>query len=206
MGIVNDSFLSSVLREISAPVTGNNIAACHAWMRAEGGNARNNPFNTTQGEPGATPYNSFGPNGQYHVMNYPDGVTGIKATVTTLLNGHYAAIVDAFRHDAGRRICTAVDASVWGTHGCAASWDYLQGHAPATHRILEVSTPPMTGSDVREVQQALQRHGLSVGHAGADGVYGLATMTAVETFQSRNKLASDGVVGPATRKALGLAA
>jgi hypothetical protein len=58
----------------------------------------------------------------------------------------------------------------------------------------------MVGWDVSVVQFLLHRRGLRVG--GIDGVYGGATQHAVRRFQSRAALAADGIVGPATTRAL----
>ena len=55
---------------------------------------------------------------------------------------------------------------------------------------------------VRDVQQALIDKGHDPG--GVDGAFGGKTQYAVMKFQQRQKLASDGIVGPATAKALGL--
>ena len=54
----------------------------------------------------------------------------------------------------------------------------------------------MRGDDVRVLQRALG--GLKV-----DGVFGPATEAAVKRFQRGKKLTSDGIVGPATARALG---
>jgi peptidoglycan hydrolase-like protein with peptidoglycan-binding domain len=53
-----------------------------------------------------------------------------------------------------------------------------------------------TRSQVRKLQRTL---GL-----GADGVFGAQTLAAVKRFQSKHGLTPDGVVGPATRDALGI--
>jgi peptidoglycan hydrolase-like protein with peptidoglycan-binding domain len=60
----------------------------------------------------------------------------------------------------------------------------------------------MTGDDVRRVQQALVDAGYA---ASVDGIYGPATTETVKQFQQARGLAPDGIVGPATRAALGLA-
>ena len=57
----------------------------------------------------------------------------------------------------------------------------------------------MVGWDVSVVQFA-HRRGLRVG--GIDGIYGRATQQAVRRFQSHASLAADGIVGPATTRAL----
>lgn len=49
-----------------------------AWQRAEGGNAENNPLNTTYTLPGSTNYNSAG------VKNYRTPVEGICAQACTI--------------------------------------------------------------------------------------------------------------------------
>jgi peptidoglycan hydrolase-like protein with peptidoglycan-binding domain len=58
----------------------------------------------------------------------------------------------------------------------------------------------MIGWDVSVLQFMLSLRGVRVG--GLDGVFGRNTLGAVQRFQSRRGLLVDGVVGPATRKAL----
>jgi hypothetical protein len=84
-----------------------------AWQRAEGGHASYNPFNTTQGAPGASRYNPIG------VRNYPSAQAGIQATVQTLLSGRYAPIVNLLRsgHASAHDLAAAVEHSPWGTGG-----------------------------------------------------------------------------------------
>lgn len=71
----------------------------------------------------------------------------------------------------------------------------------AEERILLLRNPMMQGEDVRSVQEALKNNGAAL---EVDGVFGSATAAAVRDFQRRRGLASDGIVGPATRAALGL--
>lgn len=54
-----------------------------AVMTGEDSTAWWNPLDTTLDAPGATPYNSFGPNGSYHVWNYPNAKEGVSATLRT---------------------------------------------------------------------------------------------------------------------------
>lgn len=68
-------------------------------------------------------------------------------------------------------------------------------------RLLLLRTPYMEGGDVKEMQEVLVKVGLL---ASADGVFGPKTDEAVKKFQAQNGLEADGIVGPATRRALGL--
>jgi peptidoglycan hydrolase-like protein with peptidoglycan-binding domain len=52
-----------------------------------------------------------------------------------------------------------------------------------------------TGSGVKQVQAALTALGFKV---TADGTFGTQTAQAVKTFQQKNQLTADGVVGPTT--------
>lgn len=72
---------------------------------------------------------------------------------------------------------------------------------PPTPRLLKVTDPLMTGADVKAVQTALNRHGSEL---TIDGRYGPRTAAEVKAFQKTHHLDADGVVGAATRKALGL--
>ncbi|MBM3216912.1 chitosanase [Candidatus Poribacteria bacterium] len=73
--------------------------------------------------------------------------------------------------------------------------------ADDTERLLKLRVPPMRGSDVGVVQEALARHGFDV---DVDTIFGPQTRDAVSAFQRREGLYVDGIVGPATRAALGV--
>ncbi|WP_328498033.1 peptidoglycan-binding protein [Streptomyces sp. NBC_00414] len=57
-----------------------------------------------------------------------------------------------------------------------------------------------TGADVAEAQCLLRRAGISPG--GIDGMFGPLTLRAVKTFQQREGLVADGMLGPRSWKAL----
>ena len=59
-----------------------------------------------------------------------------------------------------------------------------------------------TGGEVKEVQRRLKLWGYYNG--SVDGVFGAGTKKAVITFQKKNGLTADGVVGQSTYKALGM--
>ncbi|MBP5242544.1 MAG: peptidoglycan-binding protein, partial [Clostridia bacterium] len=59
-----------------------------------------------------------------------------------------------------------------------------------------------TGGEVSEVQRRLKQWGYYTG--AVDGVYGAATKKAVMSFQAKNGLTADGVVGVKTYEALGM--
>jgi len=73
----------------------------------------------------------------------------------------------------------------------------------ATPRTLKLTSPMLQGEDVRRVQEALLKAGLSVGD-GADGIFGNATDAAIQQFQQKKELTVDGAVGTQTLQALGL--
>lgn len=59
-----------------------------------------------------------------------------------------------------------------------------------------------TGSTVRTIQTKLKSWGYYTG--SVDGIFGSKTTAAVKYFQRTNGLTADGIVGPATAKAMGL--
>ena len=102
------------------PVTSPNLTAIVSWEIQESGDPANaggnNPLNTTEDWPGATDFNSFGPNGEYHVKNYASINDGILATSAGLYNGRYATIIAALEAgDDAQRVIDAVMESPWGT-------------------------------------------------------------------------------------------
>lgn len=106
-----------ILRGIGAPATPQNLRFLDAWQKAEGGgtanNANFNPLNTTQGASGAGSINSVG------VKSYRDPGQGIRATVQTLLNGHYGDIVSGLRSGraSAQSLASSRSLSTWGTGG-----------------------------------------------------------------------------------------
>ncbi|MBC8102988.1 MAG: peptidoglycan-binding protein [Cytophagales bacterium] len=69
-------------------------------------------------------------------------------------------------------------------------------------RLLRLATPPLTGEDIRRVQEALRTAGFP--ELPVTGIFGASTDSAVRAFQTREQLAADGIVGMATRRELGV--
>lgn len=66
----------------------------------------------------------------------------------------------------------------------------------------EVVETALTTSQVQTIQTKLKRWGYYTGVV--DGIYGAKTKAAVKSFQSKNGLTADGIVGPKTAAALGM--
>ena len=97
MGTTRLKYARVILAHPSFVATPEHEKALVAVMASEGSAAHWNPLDTTLDMPGATPYNSFGPNGSEHVWNYPDARSGIMATVRTLLQPNMAPFTDTLR-------------------------------------------------------------------------------------------------------------
>lgn len=114
------SWAHSLLTAAKLPVTGCNLGAIEAWESAEGGAWENgataNPLDTTMPEPGSQPVNSVG------VQSYRSWREGLDATVATLRNGDYPAILSALGNGgSAQRVADAVASSPWGTSAFEAS-------------------------------------------------------------------------------------
>lgn len=140
---------AQILKGIGAPVTPQNLLFLNDWARAEGGSAANNPFNTTQGAPGATAYNS---NGGNPVKNYTSPLEGLSATVQTLKNGRYGNILGALKQGTSAQASAqALAASPWGTGSLVLKMlGGGAGGAPAAvapaGRGIPTPTPPQRGN------------------------------------------------------------
>jgi chitosanase len=80
----------------------------------------------------------------------------------------------------------------------------VRARPAARLRLLMLENPFMVGEDIRQLQVKLIEQEFDVGEDGADGVFGHSTDAAVKAFQERNGLVMDGIVGRATRAALGM--
>jgi hypothetical protein len=137
----DDEFYKSILKGIGAPITDENMKFFYAWRQAEGGKARNNPFNTTQSKPGSTFYNCLkkGVSGcKSGVRNYLSSQDGIDATVRTIKNGRYQNIINALKTgDSAEKSALALKSSPWGTGELALKVvrGYNSGSSPKPPKI-----------------------------------------------------------------------
>ena len=79
-------------------------------------------------------------------------------------------------------------------------WTSSVPSPPAASVIYRLTQPPMSGSQVLAIQQALKEAGFDPGRL--DGQFGPHTKTAVINFQRAHGLTADGEVGPHTAAAL----
>lgn len=137
----DDEFYKSILKGIGAPITDENMKFFYAWRQAEGGKAKNNPFNTTQPKPNSTFYNCLkkGISGcKSGVRNYMSSRDGIDATVKTIKNGRYQNIIDALKSgDSAEKAAQALKSSPWGTGELALKVvrGYNSGSSPKPPKI-----------------------------------------------------------------------
>lgn len=71
----------------------------------------------------------------------------------------------------------------------------------AATRNLHLTKPPMTGNDVRALQEALAKEGYVVNR---DGVFDEGLDRVLKSFQQEYGIVADGIAGPATRTMLGV--
>jgi hypothetical protein len=137
----DDEFYKSILKGVGAPITDENMKFMYAWRQAEGGKAKNNPFNTTQSKPNSTFYNCLkkGISGcKSGVRNYMSSRDGIDATIKTLQNGRYRNILDALKKGtSAEQTAMALKASPWGTGQLALKvvQGYNSGSSPKPPQI-----------------------------------------------------------------------
>lgn len=130
VGSINNptDFADALLSALGDPVTSADVTTLVFWENHEGGNwhndARYNPLNTTQPEPGSGVTGSQGDIGVYVSWDQ-----GIEATVTTLHNGFYPTIVASLASGAGLSSVDDAELSHWGSGPIFAN---VTGAPPST--------------------------------------------------------------------------
>jgi len=115
MSVNRTQFAYQLLAALGVRPTSANVSAIVAWETLENTQALNNPLATERvmGVPNEDNFNAVG------VRNYPTLAVGVAATVVTLSNGLYGAILSALPNGTFSEIANAVDASPWGDHDVA---------------------------------------------------------------------------------------
>ena len=123
-------FARDLLAALGDQATPQAVGAIAAWAAGEGSCARDNPLDTTEPEPGASPFNTLPGGG--HVWNYPSWSEGVEATVATLRNGLYPTVLAALADQPSPvSLEAAVRKSPWGTGRFGPS-TYRGAHCPAS--------------------------------------------------------------------------
>lgn len=132
----------ALLKRLGIHPSAGAVKAVVGWTQAEGGHwkndARFNPLNTTQYEPGAGNTGSQG-----NIKAYRDWDQGLEATVKTLKNGRYGGILSALQKGDAGEVASAIGASPWGTSGGLVSKTIggAPAAAPAPVAAAPVPTP-----------------------------------------------------------------
>ncbi|WP_249009260.1 hypothetical protein [Conexibacter sp. DBS9H8] len=125
--VTPQSFAQSLLSQLNLPTTTQNLKIIVGWEKAEGGAgpqfgvpnnvAAYNPLNSTQPMPGSV--STPGPG----VQAYVNWAQGLQATIQTLGNGNYAAILSMLQGGNAPSSVAAqvIDSSVWGTKDLTAA-------------------------------------------------------------------------------------
>jgi hypothetical protein len=112
-------YARALLYELGIPDTADREQALIAVMTGEDSAASWNPMDTTERVEPCTPYNSFGPDNDYHVWNYAGATQGVKATAMTVRQPNMAALDAALRKadETPIAICRAFSLTPWGGVG-----------------------------------------------------------------------------------------
>lgn len=121
-------YARALLYELGIPDEAEREQALIAVMTGEDSAASWNPLDTTERVEPCTPYNSFGPDNDYHVWNYATASQGVKATAMTVRQANMAPLDTALRA-AGKTalvICRAFSLAPWGGVGDVLPLEIVQ--------------------------------------------------------------------------------
>jgi TP901 family phage tail tape measure protein len=155
--VTTSSFAASVLSRLGAPTNAANIDALVGWIQREGNNPsidKFNPLDTTKAEPGARSTNSVG------VKSYTSWAQGLAATVATLQQSNFAAIVAALK--AGQGLSgpgIAAELSSWSGGGYSSTAPGSVGNA-AIQKLIDLNSgKTKAAKGVRSLLYADPLHG-----------------------------------------------
>ena len=144
-----------------------------------------------------------------YFRTYPDDLEGIKGYYEFLRYDRYSPLKTATTPEAYAEILQSSGYATDSSYCSSLIYDYVnrydlrkydpvEAEAPAhiqKRRLLKLTLPMMTGSDVVICQQILKNNGYNIGKCGCDGKYGQDTVKAVKQFQTEHGLYVDGKVG-----------
>ena len=144
------------------------------------------------------------------LVSNPDLVAGADVAAKAAVQ-YWKDRVVRFGHqkdvDKATRDINAASEKLKERRAAAAAWErkLKQGYVPGAPELVPARTlkQGMHGEDVKSAQEELHQLGYLRGHA--DGRFGPATESAVETFQRDQTLEPDGKIGPVTRQHLAAA-
>lgn len=128
----------------------------------------------------------------------PSSRTVVAAVVVLLLV--VAGVVAAFALTGGSKKATPPPTQPTTTLRTTTQQTTTRPRGPGAAAPTVTLKPGDQGTQVKRLQRFLRLFGYSTGKV--DGDYGPATQAAVKRFQEASKLTADGIVGPATLKAL----
>jgi hypothetical protein len=128
MGVTRLLYARAVIQRMRWDRTPAREMTLVAVMTGEDSRALWNGMDTTMPMAGATPYNSFGPNDEYHVWNYATAMSGVEATVATLSQANMRAWVDviALPRQSAETMTLAFERCPWGGFGDALPLQIVQ--------------------------------------------------------------------------------
>lgn len=137
-----EQFATDWLAGLGVPAYEGGLLSLVNLIYAEGSKAENNPDDTIQPEPGATPFNTF--DGNLHVWNYPNYDEGVKAAIETMRNGENTEVVNALTARLSAEVVTQaiVSHSSWSTAGNL----YLETLPHVQSNFKEVASVEVAGS------------------------------------------------------------
>jgi hypothetical protein len=121
MSLTRGEYVAACLAAIGSPATVEHRVALESWIVQEWSEATDqgptdNALDLTDYEPGAVPFNAFGPGYQYHVWNYPSLAEGAQAFHDILQGVQYTALLGLLRspNSTAEQLTAARNATSWG--------------------------------------------------------------------------------------------
>lgn len=143
-----EQFATDWLAGLGVPPYEGGLVALVNLMYAEDSRAANNPDDTTQSEPGATPFNTF--DGSLHVWNFPTYEEGVTAAVQTMRNGDNTDVINALTVRLSAEVVTEalISHSSWSSAGAL----YRETLPHTQQNFKEVASVQVAGSQAQPAE------------------------------------------------------